>query len=233
MPGTEMANQGTGKRQSFVDSREPETIRQPFLRAGWIIKSLNTGDFQFADSVGEVVIVERKTISQLLTDLQSGQLQRQCRRLVEATIFPILILEGHWTQIDGYLLNTRFTWDQIWNALQSLQDIGCRLQLTTSLSHTIKRIFELVDYYKKDYHHSVSRHPSGDMRIATLSLIHGVEILKAKSILTTYPTLYDVANASASELENSCAGIGAKLSERIYRFFHQQGNSPPPLIIPP
>ena len=218
-------------KAKFVDSREPETIRQPFLRAGWIIKSLDTGDFQFADSVGEPVIIERKTISQFLTDLQSGQLQRQCRRLVEATIFPILILEGHWTQIDSYLLNTRFTWEQAWNTLQSLQDIGCRLQLTTSLTHTIKRVFELVDYYAKDYHHSVSRHPSGDMRIATLSLIHGIDTMKAKAILRAYPSLYYVAGATPAKLEANCASIGAKLSERIYRFFHQQGN--PPLNNPP
>jgi len=137
-------------------------------------------------------------------------------------MFPILILEGHWTQIDGYLLNTRFTWEQAWNALQSLQDIGCRLQLTTSLTHTIKRVFELVDYYAKEYHYSVSRHPSGDMRIATLSLIHGVGQEIAKKVLACYPTLEAVANASASELENSCAGIGAKLSERIYAFFRRQ-----------
>ena len=206
----------------YCDSREPSGIKTAFKRAGWVIKALDCGDFEFKDSVGEPVIIERKAISQFLTDLQSGQLQRQCRKLIEATMFPILILEGHWTQIDGYLLNTRFTWEQAWNALQSLQDIGCRLQLTTSLTHTIKRVFELVDYYAKEYHYSVSRHPSGDMRIATLSLIHGVGQEIAKKVLACYPTLEAVANVSASELENSCAGIGAKLSERIHAFFRRQ-----------
>ena len=206
----------------YCDSREPSGIKTAFKRAGWVIKALDCGDFEFKDSVGEPVIIERKAISQFLTDLQSGQLQRQCRKLIEATMFPILILEGHWTQVDGYLLNTRFTWEQVWNALQSLQDIGCRLQLTTSLTHTIKRVFELVDYYAKEYHYSVSRHPSGDMRIATLSLIHGIDIVKAKAILEAYPSLYYIAGASPSELEANCDGIGTKLSERVYQFFMKQ-----------
>ena len=207
---------------NYVDAREPPEIRTPFVRAGFEQKALDCGDFEFRDSTGEPIIIERKALSQFLTDLQSGQLQRQCRRLVEATMFPILILEGHWTQVDGYLLNTRFTWEGAWNALQSLQDIGCRLQLTTSLTHTIKRVFELADYYGKDYHHSVSRHPSGDMRIATLSLIHGIDIVKAKAILEAYPSLYYIAGASPSELEANCDGIGAKLSERVYQFFMKQ-----------
>lgn len=204
-----------------VDTREPADITTPLVRAGWSPVALPYGDFELTDISGEVVLIERKTVAQLLTDLQSGQLQRQCRCLIEASTFPVLLIEGHWAQENGYLYGEKrekFTWEQVWNQLQTLQDLGCRLQITTSLQHTVERLFQLQEYYSKEFHASIARSPSGDPRIAALSLIYGVSVAKAKSVLANYPKLFDVINASEGGLAE-CAGIGSKLAKRIYEFW--------------
>lgn len=206
---------------SKVDTREPANITTPLIRAGWTPMALTYGDYELQDIAGEVVLIERKTIAQLLTDLTTGQLQRQCRNLVEASTFPILLLEGHWAQEGGYLYGEkreRFTWEQVWNALQTLQDLGCRVQLTTSLQHTIQRLFELEEYYSKEFHASIARSPSGDPYIACLSLVYGINQAKAKDIKAKFPTLIEVAAASEQELA-LVWGVGSKLARRLYEFW--------------
>ena len=96
----------------IVDTREPPELKDVLARLGWEQSALDAGDYQIYDSVNEPVLIERKTLSQLLADMD-GQLQKQCRRLVEASEFPILLIEGHWNLADGYLLGTRFTWGMV------------------------------------------------------------------------------------------------------------------------
>jgi len=199
------------------DTREPVEIYEPLLRLGWQKQTLDVGDYQIYDSTGEVVLIERKTLSQFLADL-GGPLQRQCRKLVETSDFPILLLEGHWDLADGYLLGTHFTWCSVWNALASLQDIGCRLQFTTSVEHTLARLLELKQYYSKEYHASISRHPAGDARISVLNQIPGIGANRARAILERLPTLKQVANAGIDELEQA-EGVGRKLAVKINKFW--------------
>lgn len=206
-----------------VDTREPTDITTPLVRAGWTPGALQYGDFELQDIVGEAVLIERKTVAQLLTDLQSGQLQRQCRNLVEASTFPILLIEGHWAQEGGYLYGEkreRFTWEQVWNQLQTLQDLGCRLQITTSLAHTVERLFELAEYYKGEFHASIARHPSGDPYIGVLSQVYGISTAKAKGVKAKFPSLQLVANAELKEL-SEVSGVGQKLAKRLYDFWRQ------------
>lgn len=203
---------------SKCDTREPKTITTPLVRAGWQLQALPYGDYELVDSVNEPILIERKTVVQLLADLATGQLHRQARALTEATNFPILLIEGHWQQSGGKLLNSRFTWQQVWNALASLQDLGCRLQITTGLEHTIQRLFELEEYYAKEFHASISRSPSGDSYLSCLGLVHGISTSKAKAIKEQYPVLVDVVSANEEELA-LVSGIGSKLARRLYEFW--------------
>lgn len=205
---------------SKVDTREPEIIKTHLRRAGWELQTLPYGDYELRDSAGEPILIERKTVVQLLADLATSTLHRQVRALTEATSFPILLIEGHWQQSGGQLLNSRYTWQQVWNALQSLQDLGCRLQITTGLEHTIQRLFELEEYYAKEFHASITRFPSGDSYLSCLGLVYGISTSKAKEIKARFPALVDVVAASEQELA-LVPGIGSKLARRIYQFWRE------------
>lgn len=206
-----------------VDSREPDTITEPFVRAGWDKTALPCGDFQF-EGVGEtIVLVERKTISQYLTDMHSGQLVRQVVRLKEAADFPWLLLEGPINRFGDDTIEGHATWEQVFNQLATLQELGLMWERTASLSHTILRVFQLEKRYgTKEYHPSTERHPSGDERVGVLSRVYGIETAKAQAILLLYPTLVEVANASVEQLMEA-PDIGPKLARRVYEYFREGG----------
>ena len=143
--------------------------------------------------------------------------------MCEETRWPVLLVEGKWQQSNGTLLGTRFTWEQAWNQMQTLQDMGARVQLTTGPEHTVQRILELAEYYSKEYHPSATRAPAGDARIAALSLVSGVDRVKAQSLLAHFNYLSNIAAALPLELEEA-KGIGPVLSQRIYQFFTNKGS---------
>jgi len=214
----ENTNLASPSPSSFVDTRQPQVLITPFTRAGWILRALKYGDYEIREAGGETVLIEEKPVGKLLQDMVTGVLQKQIRGLVESCSFPILLIRGHWSQVAGYLLDSRYTWQQAWNQLQSLQDMGCRIQLTTGTNHTIERIFELEEYYHKGIHHSAMRQASGDHRLTVLSLIPGIDEGKGKALLAVFPTLADVATAPIDVMVE-CYGIGEVLAERIWNFW--------------
>ena len=202
----------------YIDSREAAWRVGPLERAGFQRKQLIAGDISFPEFTGETVLIEHKTVAKLLDDMTSGVLVRQIRRMCEETRWPILLVEGRWQQSEGVLLNTHYTWEQAWNQLQTLQDMGVRLQLATGPEHTVQRVLELAEYYAKEYHPSAARAPAGDARIAALSLVYGIDRIKAKSLLDTLGSLSNIANASLVNLQTA-PGIGTMLAGRIRVFF--------------
>jgi len=203
----------------YVDSREPPWRLQPLERAGFERRQLEVGDVSFPEFTGETVLLEHKTVEKLLDDMSSGTLVRQVRRLCEETRWPILLVEGRWQQSNGVLLQSRYTWEQAWNQLQSLQDMGARVQLATGREHAVQRILELAEYYSKEYHASSIRVPAGDARLATLSLVYGINRVKGQVLLEELGNLEGVATADTAMLQ-TVSGIGPVLAERIYTFFH-------------
>lgn len=209
---------------SIVDSREPENITLPLIQRGWQKQALAYGDFQL-DSFGEVVLIERKTVSQLLTDF-GGQLQKQCRGLVENCRFPILLIEGELSQSDGHIIDpssgkpTHIEVDSFWLGLQSLQDMGMRYQKTANIQDSIRRLLRFEKYYSESYHESVLRHPAGDVRLACLSLIEGIGESKGRHIMEQLPNLQAVANAEVTKLEQ-VPGIGRVMAQRIFNFWRK------------
>ena len=135
----------------------------------------------------------------------------------------MLMVEGHWTREPktGNLVGSggrTISWEALWNELQSLQDLGMRLQLTTSPEHTISRILELAEYYGKGFHASVQRQVSGDIRVAVLSLIEGMGVKRSTSLLEALPTLEQVAVASVEQIL-AVDGFGPVQARRIYEFW--------------
>jgi ERCC4-type nuclease len=204
--------------QNIVDTREPKNLSESFIRAGWTPEALEHGDYGLQTPDG-MALVERKTSSQFLTDMQSGQLLKQCRALCESTRFPILLKEGLWIEIDGRLLGTNFTLKQVRNQIMTIQNMGCRYEPTANIEDTITRIFELAEYYKEEIHESAIRELVGNPKLYVLRLISGVGPAKAKLLLEKYGNLKTLTNTPELELMNM-KGIGQVLGKRIFEFFN-------------
>ena len=209
---------------NIVDTREPQTIIEPLQESGWWLAKLDYGDYQLDCGLEVNPLVERKAVSDLLHCLQDGTLVRQCRNLCEATPFPVLLIEGAvYLEPDGIHLREShyLTKQALRNQLMSLQNLGCRIERTDNIADTIGRLNELVAYFSKDSHESVLRQMPGNYRINTLCLIPGIGQAKAQAILTVFPTLKAVANASVQVLTD-CPGIGYKLAQKIFQWFNME-----------
>ena len=211
----------------YVDTREQSRIA-PLVRAGFKSRHLDCADVTFPEAGGDTVGIEHKTVGLLVADMMTGQLTRQCRQVVETYRYPVLMVEGHWARDPktGELVGRegrRCTWEALWNELQSLQDTGLRLQLTTSPEHTITRILELAEYYGKGWHPSVQRQVAGDARIAVLSLITGMGTKRSQTLLDTFLSLAAIANASLEDIM-AVDGFGPIQAKRIYEFWKHRAH---------
>jgi len=82
-----------------VDEREKKSGIPDLLKGTGInleIKTLPVGDYIVAPET----VVERKTISDLISSIFDGRLFDQCHRLKEHYQFPILIIEGDIDEIE-------------------------------------------------------------------------------------------------------------------------------------
>jgi len=199
----------------IVDTREPLEIRIPLLERGWIQEMLRAGDYAFPElRVG----IERKTISDLMV-LPSTK--ESLQRLRMEYDIPILLMEGSLIRRKGDLIGEfrEFTLKRLWNFLQTFQDWGIRIQLTTSLSHTIERLDQLYAYYQDPVHRSIlPRKFSTDPRVLALCLIPGVSRVLAMELLSHFGSLEALARASPKALEE-VRGIGERKAQDIYKFF--------------
>jgi len=200
-----------------VDTRQAKSYIQPFVNAGWTLTTLHYGDYEFEDSTGQLCLIEDKPVSKMLQDLSSGVLSRQIRGIVDNSVFPILFIRGSWLiDANGFLLGTHYTWTQVWNEMQTWQDMGVRIQLASE-DNAVQRIMEIASYYEKGFHQSAMREMSGSSKSYVLSLIKGLGKAKIAQILEKFSCLLDIANADKNSL--LVPGIGPKLAKNIWDFW--------------
>ena len=87
------------KLRIVVDEREKKSGIPDILKGIGInleIKTLPIGDYIVAPET----VVERKTISDLVSSIFDGRLFDQCNRLKENYKFPILLIEGNMDEIE-------------------------------------------------------------------------------------------------------------------------------------
>ena len=211
----------------FVDYREEKGGRLlPLQMAGFQRKLLHSGDAQFPVYGDKVALVENKLVYQVLGDMASGQLMKQMRIMKESCDYPILLVEGRWAHkgSPGYQLldHPNYTWEQAWNELHRIQQMGIYYEPTTSLEHTCARIIQLAELYSKPAPESAVRGIPGDPRLIGLKVgIHGIgdklgaELLKDR-------TLANIATMSPEQLQD-IPGVGPKLARRIWEYFNLAG----------
>jgi len=154
----------------IVDSHEPESIAKAL---GGHRIPLPEGDYLFYGKDNIRILVERKTVSDLLNSLREKRLHDQLRRMLsQPNTVPILLIEGNLYCDDNFKVKLkRFAKGKIkWRTtgwelssiighLLTFQEEGVRLVLSPSKKATAYILEHLEYYYNKDSHNSLSVRP--------------------------------------------------------------------------
>ena len=197
-----------------VDDRESASGLPEAVAALWTptrVGRLAVGDVE----VGPRVIVERKTVHDLVVSLRDGRLFRQAYALGSAAPRPLLIVEGE----DGFAA-AGVPPDSLRGLLLTLT-IGYRIPLlrtgsTVETAVTIARIAEQEARRAARRGRPHPDRPSPERAaLAILGTIPGIGDEKARRLVETFGSVRSVAQASEEEL-TAAAGIGRRSAGRIH-----------------
>ena len=115
-----------------IDQREPQWVQElTFGDAPTIVTLLDAGDVWLA-TADELVVIERKTSTDLLNTIAQGRLLDQCARLRAVSPWAYLVITGELRPgPDGRTLNARgavgWSWHSVQGALLSAQELGVQV----------------------------------------------------------------------------------------------------------
>ena len=175
------------------------------------IKTLPIGDYIVAPET----IVERKSISDLVSSVFDGRLFDQCNRMKENFQFPIIIIEGNTDKIEE-LVETPFVF---YGAVSSVAiDFKIPIISTPNASHTAKLLVSMCsrkDTTKGPFIKKIRK--SDDVQKQQLSVISslpGVGEKIAIRKLEKFGTPLKVFSASSTEL-SKISGLGGLRAKKI------------------
>jgi DNA excision repair protein ERCC-4 len=205
----------------IVDEREKKSGIPDLLRAVGInleIKTLPIGDYIVAPET----VVERKSISDLISSVFDGRLFDQCNRLKEHFANPVILMEGNVDVIEQIVENPLV----FYGALSSIAiDFKIPIVPTPSATHTAKLLVSMCS--RKD----VTRGPflkkikkSDDLQKQQLSVLcslPGVGEKLATRMLQKFGTPSRTLNASFAELAK-IEGLGEARAKKIKQMLESQ-----------
>jgi len=197
-----------------VDKREKKSGIPDLLKGIGInleIKTLPVGDYIVAPET----VVERKTISDLVSSVFDGRLFDQCNRLKEHYQFPILLIEGDIGEIEE-LTENPFVF---YGAISSIAiDFKIPVIHTPNASHTSKLLISMCsrkDTSKGPFIKKIRK--SNDLQTQQLSMLcslPGVGEKTAIRMLEKFGTPLSVLNSSITEL-SKVSGFGEARAKNI------------------
>ena len=114
----------------LIDSREPAWVQQlTFGGAMTAITALDYGDLLITTASGDLLAVERKTASDLLSSIASNRLFNQIAGLVQRTRWAYLVITGELRcgstgQVITEHGENGWTWESLQGALLKAQELG-------------------------------------------------------------------------------------------------------------
>ena len=175
------------------------------------IKTLPIGDYIVAPET----IVERKSISDLVSSVFDGRLFDQCNRMKENFQFPIIIIEGDTDEIEE-LIENPFVF---YGAISSVAiDFKIPIISTPNASHTAKLLVSMCsrkDIAKGPFIKKIRK--SDDIQrqqLSVLSSLPGVGEKLAIRMLEKFGTPLRVFSASSTEL-SKISGLGELRAKKI------------------
>ena len=197
-----------------VDEREKRSGIPSLLKGIGInleIKTLPVGDYIVAPET----IVERKSISDLVSSVFDGRLFDQCNRMKENFQFPIIIIEGDTNEIEE-LTENPFVF---YGAVSSVAiDFKIPIISTPNASHTAKLLVSMCsrkDVTKGPFIKKIRK--SNDLQrqqLSVLSSLPGIGEKTAIRMLEKFGTPLKVFSASSTELSKIC-GLGELRAKKI------------------
>ena len=204
-----------------VDEREKKSGIPDLLKGTGInleIKTLPVGDYIVAPET----VVERKTISDLVSSVFDGRLFDQCNRLKEHYQFPILLIEGDVDEIEELTENPFI----FYGAISSVAiDFKIPVIPTPNASHTSKLLISMCsrnDSSKGPFIKKIRK--SNDLQKQQLSMLcslPGVGEKTAIRMLEKFGTPLRVLSSSITEL-SKVSGLGNARAKNIKKILQAQ-----------
>jgi ERCC4-type nuclease len=139
-----------GLTSVIIDSREPNHIQAlKFGGAPKITMQLDTGDLWLATDDGEMLIIERKTPSDLLGSIKDGRLFHQIAAMRDKSKWAYLMITGALTHtLDGHMITdqrtTQWRFDDVQGALLTAQELGVSVINCQSDQHYEEAVLRLA-----------------------------------------------------------------------------------------
>ena len=204
-----------------VDEREKKSGIPGLLKGIGInleIKTLPIGDYIVAPET----VVERKTISDLVSSIFDGRLFDQCNRLKEHYQFPILLIEGNIDEIEELTENSLVCYGAISSIALDFKIPGIH---TPNASHTAKLLMSMCsrkDASKGPFIKKIRK--SNDLQKQQLSILcslPGVGEKTAIRMLEKFGTPLRVLSSSTIEL-SKVGGLGEARAKNIKKALQAQ-----------
>jgi len=219
----------------LVDSREPAHVAQSIKRGHPLlpteVKKLQAGDIWImADE--QFIIIERKTVPDLLASIKDGRLENQVMDALKLTRNVVVLIEGEWsTNDDGFVTydtsepfpSTNVTgWKSasVWGALSKVQRMGGIIRM-----YQRDLVAELTNIYRMyEKHMTVLRRAEVQAQCpeaAFLACLPGIGADRAAAIWTTHGNLASALSYLTTPDDDawpSIPGIGKKTRENIHDF---------------
>jgi len=201
-----------------ADEREKKSGIPDLLKGTGInleIKTLPVGDYIVAPET----VVERKTISDLVSSIFDGRLFDQCHRLKEHYQFPILIIEGDIDEIEELTENPLV----FYGAISSIAiDFKIPVIPTPNATHTSKLLISMCsrkDASKGPFIKKIRK--SNKQQLSMLCSLPGVGEKTAIRMLEKFGTPLRVLSSSIIEL-SKVSGLGEARAKNIKKVLQAQ-----------
>lgn len=198
----------------IVDEREKKSGIPDLLKAVGVnieIKTLPVGDYIVAPEI----VVERKSIRDLISSIFDGRLFDQCNRLREHFQHPVILMEGDVDEIEEFTENPLV----FYGALSSIAlDFKIPVLPTPNATHTAKLLVSMSsrkEAVKGPFLKKIKK--SSDLQRQQLSVLcslPGVGEKLATRMLEKFGTPLRVLGASSVEL-SKVEGLGKERAKKI------------------
>jgi DNA excision repair protein ERCC-4 len=204
-----------------VDEREKKSGIPDLLRAVGInleIKTLPIGDYIVAPET----IVERKSVSDLISSTFDGRLFDQCNRLKEHFANPVILMEGNVEEIEKIVENPLV----FYGAMSTVAiDFKIPIIPTPSATHTAKMLVSMCsrkDSLRGPFLKKIKK--SDDLsrqQLSVLCSLPGIGEKLAARMLAKFGSPSKTLNASLADLAK-IEGLGEVRAKKIKHMLEQQ-----------